>query len=297
MIINDTQVQTLIEALPYLRDFKDKTIVVKYGGNAMLNDQIKNKVLQDIVFLQCAGMRPVVVHGGGPEITAMLMQAGKKSEFVSGLRVTDAESVGIAEMALVGKINTDLVARLNMLGGCAVGLNGKDANLVQAKKHLADVYENGEVNLVDIGYVGNVEHVNTELIEVLLANGFIPVIAPTGVGSSGETYNINADSVAGEIAGALKAEKLLVLTDVRGIYSDYRDESSFISTLTFEKAQELIIRGKIDGGMIPKVRACITALSGGAKKTHIIDGRAEHTILMEIFSDSGVGTEVVKELR
>ena len=297
MIINDTQVQTLIEALPYLRDFKDKTIVVKYGGNAMLNDQIKNKVLQDIVFLQCAGMRPVVVHGGGPEITAMLMQAGKKSEFVSGLRVTDAESVGIAEMALVGKINTDLVARLNTLGGRAVGLNGKDANLVQAKKHLADVYENGEVNLVDIGFVGNVEHVNTELIEVLLANGFIPVIAPTGVGSSGETYNINADSVAGEIAGALKAEKLLVLTDVRGIYSDYRDESSFISTLTFEKAQELIIRGKIDGGMIPKVRAYITALSGGAKKTHIIDGRAEHTILMEIFSDKGVGTEVVKELK
>ena len=297
MIINDTQVQTLIEALPYLRDFKDKTIVVKYGGNAMLNDQIKNKVLQDVVFLQCAGMRPVVVHGGGPEITAMLMQAGKKSEFVSGLRVTDAESVGIAEMALVGKINTDLVARLNTLGGRAVGLNGKDANLVQAKKHLADVYENGEVNLVDIGYVGNVEHVNTDLIEVLLANGFIPVIAPTGVGSSGETYNINADSVAGEIAGALKAEKLLVLTDVRGIYSDYRDENSFISTLTFEKAQELIIRGKIDGGMIPKVRACITALSGGAKKTHIIDGRAEHTILLEIFSDRGVGTEVVKELR
>ena len=297
MIINDTQVQTLIEALPYLRDFKDKTIVVKYGGNAMLNDQIKNKVLQDIVFLQCAGMRPVVVHGGGPEITAMLMQAGKKSEFVSGLRVTDAESVGIAEMALVGKINTDLVARLNTLGGRAVGLNGKDANLVQAKKHLADVYENGEVNLVDIGYVGNVEHVNTDLIEVLLANGFIPVIAPTGVGTNGETYNINADSVAGEIAGALKAEKLLVLTDVRGIYSDYRDESSFISTLTFEKAQELIIRGKIDGGMIPKVRACITALSGGAKKTHIIDGRAEHTILMEIFSDKGVGTEVVKEIR
>ena len=297
MIINDTQVQTLIEALPYLRDFKDKTIVVKYGGNAMLNDQIKNKVLQDIVFLQCAGMRPVVVHGGGPEITAMLMQAGKKSEFVSGLRVTDAESVGIAEMALVGKINTDLVARLNTLGGRAVGLNGKDANLVQAKKHLADVYENGEVNLVDIGFVGNVEHVNTELIEVLLANGFIPVIAPTGVGTNGETYNINADSVAGEIAGALKAEKLLVLTDVRGIYSDYRDESSFISTLTFEKAQELIIRGKIDGGMIPKVRACITALSGGAKKTHIIDGRAEHTILMEIFSDKCVGTEVVKEIR
>ena len=297
MLMNDSQVQTLVEALPYLSKFKNKTIVVKYGGNAMLNDELKNKVLQDIVFLQCAGMRPVVVHGGGPEITRMLMQAGKKSEFVSGLRVTDAESVGIAEMALVGKINTDLVSRLNTLGGKAVGLNGKDATLIQAKKHLADVYENGEVNLVDIGYVGNVEKVNTELIDVLLNAGFIPVIAPTGVGAQGETYNINADSVAGEVAGALKAEKLLVLTDVRGIYSDYRDENSFISTLTFEKAQELIIRGKIDGGMIPKVRACITALSGGAKKTHIIDGRAEHTILMDILSDKGVGTEVGKELK
>lgn len=289
------QIQTLVEALPYLRDFKGKTVVVKYGGNAMLNDDIKNKVLQDIVFLRCAGMCPVVVHGGGPEITAMLQKAGKKTKFVSGLRVTDAESVGLAEMVLVGKINTDLVARLNLLGGKAVGLNGKDSLLIQAKKHLADVYENGEVNLVDIGFVGNVEKINTELIEVLLANDYIPVIAPMGVGLGGETYNINADSVAGEIAGALKAEKLLVLTDVKGIYSDYRDESTFISTLTFDKAQELIVSGKIDGGMIPKVKACITALSGGAKKAHIIDGREEHTILTEIFSDSGIGTEVVKD--
>ena len=295
MLIREEQINTLVEALPYLRDFKGKTVVVKYGGNAMLNDEIKNKVLQDIVFLRCAGLRPVVVHGGGPEITAMLQKAGKKTQFVSGLRVTDAESVELAEMVLVGKINTDLVVRLNLLGGRAVGLNGKDANLVQAKKHLADIYENDEVNLVDIGFVGNVEKINTELINILLDNDFIPVIAPTGVGVNGETYNINADSVAGEIAGALKAEKLLVLTDVRGIYSDYRDESSFISTLTFEKAQELIIRGNIDGGMIPKVKACITALSGGAHKTHIIDGREPHTILMEIFSDSGVGTEVVKE--
>ena len=295
MLIKEEQINTLVEALPYLRDFKGKTVVVKYGGNAMLNYEIKNKVLQDIVFLRCAGLRPVVVHGGGPEITAMLQKAGKKTQFVSGLRVTDAESVELAEMVLVGKINTDLVVRLNLLGGRAVGLNGKDANLIQAKKHLADVYENGEVNLVDIGFVGNVEKINTELINILLDNDFIPVIAPTGVGVNGETYNINADSVAGEIAGALKAEKLLVLTDVRGIYSDYRDESSFISTLTFEKAQELIIRCNIDGGMIPKVKACITALSGGAHKTHVIDGREPHTILMEIFSDSGVGTEVVKE--
>ena len=294
MKIDNTQVGILTEAIPYLRQFKDKTIVVKYGGNAMLNDELKNKVLQDIVFLQLAGMRPVVVHGGGPEITSMLKQAGKKSEFVGGLRVTDAESAGIAEMALVGKVNTDLVARLNALGGQAVGLNGKDASLIKAKKFLADVYENGEVNLVDIGFVGNVQRINTDLINTLLDAGYIPVIAPTGVGEAGETYNINADSVAGEVAGALKAEKLLMLTDVRGIYSDHKDESTFMSTLSFEQAQGLIVRGKIDGGMIPKVRACITALSGGAKKTHIIDGREVHSILMEIFSDSGVGTEVVK---
>ena len=295
-MLKNEDIQTLVEALPYLRDFKGKTVVVKYGGNAMINSEIKNKVLQDIVFLQCAGIRPVVVHGGGPEITAQLVKAGKKSKFVSGLRVTDAESVGIAKMALVGKINTDLVSRINVLGGCAVGLNGKDANLIQAKKHLADVYENGEVNLVDIGFVGNVEKVNTHLLEVLLDAGYIPVIAPTGVGAAGETYNINADSVAGEVAGALKAEKLLVLTDVKGIYEDYHDEGSFLSTLTFEKAQELIVRGSIDGGMIPKVKACITALSGGARKAHIIDGREEHTILTEIFSAEGVGTEVVKTM-
>lgn len=296
MLMNEQQVQTLMEALPYLSNFKDKTIVVKYGGNAMLNDELKNKVLQDILFLQYAGMRPVVVHGGGPEISRQLDQAGKKSEFVGGLRVTDAESAAIAEMALVGKINTDLVGRLNALGGKAVGLNGKDANLLKAKKYLADVYENGEVNLVDIGFVGSVKEVNTDLINCLLDGGYIPVIAPTGVGDEGETYNINADVAAGEIAGALKAEKLLVLTDVRGIYSAYPDESSFISTLTFEKAHELILKGSIDGGMIPKVRSCIKALSGGAKKTHIIDGRAGHSILMELFSDKGVGTEVVKEI-
>lgn len=296
MLMNEQQVHTLMEALPYLSNFKDKTIVVKYGGNAMLNDDLKNKVLQDILFLQYAGMRPVVVHGGGPEISRQLEQAGKKSEFVGGLRVTDAESAAIAEMALVGKMNTDLVGRLNALGGKAVGLNGKDANLLKAKKYLADVYENGEVNLVDIGFVGSVKEVNTDLINCLLDGGYIPVIAPTGVGDEGETYNINADVAAGEIAGALKAEKLLVLTDVRGIYSAYPDESSFISTLSFEKAHELILKGSIDGGMIPKVRSCIKALSGAAKKTHIIDGRAEHSILMELFSDKGVGTEVVKEI-
>ena len=295
MQIKNNEMNILVEALPYLSAFKGKTVVVKYGGNAMLNDDLKNKVLEDIVFLRCAGMRPVVVHGGGPEITAMLKAAGKKSEFISGLRVTDKETVEIAELALVGKTNTDLVRRLNMLGGKAIGLNGKDAKLIEARKHLADVYENGQVNLVDIGFVGTVEKVNTDLINLLLENDYIPVIAPTGIGPDGETYNINADSVAGEVAGALKAEKLLMLTDVRGIYEDHKDESTFLSTLTFEKAQELIVKGSIDGGMIPKVKACISALSGGAVKTHIIDGRQENSILQEIFSDEGVGTEVVRD--
>lgn len=296
MIVNDSEIKVLLEALPYLGAFKGSTVVVKYGGNAMLSDELKDAVLQDIVFLQLAGMRPVVVHGGGPAITKMLKQAGIKSEFIGGLRVTDAESVKLAEMALVGEINTDLVTRMNQIGGKAVGLNGKDAKLIQARKHLADVYENGEVNLVDIGFVGKVEKINTEIINLLLDNGYIPVIAPTGIGADGETYNINADSAAGEIAGALKAEKLLMLTDVKGIYSDYKDESTFISTLTFDKAQELIIRGSIDGGMIPKVRACITALGAGCKKAHIIDGRAAHSIILEVLSHEGVGTEVVKNV-
>ena len=294
MLMDNSRVEMLMEAIPYLTEFKDKTVVVKYGGNAMLNDELKNSVLQDIVFLQKAGMHPVIVHGGGPEITRLLKQAGIESKFIGGMRVTDAATVGIAEMALVGKTNTDLVGRLNVLGGKAIGLNGKDAKLLCAKKQLADVYENGEVNLVDVGFVGSVEKVNTELIEMLMGAGYIPVIAPIGLGENGETYNINADIVAGEVAAALKAEKLLMLTDVKGIYSNYPDEDSFVSTLTFDLAHELVMGNKIDGGMIPKVKACITALNGGAKKTHIIDGRAPHSILIEILSDKGIGTEVVR---
>jgi acetylglutamate kinase len=295
MLNSKEEVNILVEALPYLMEFKDKTVVIKYGGNAMINGELKNKVLRDIVFLHCAGIRPVVVHGGGPEITSMLKRLNKKSEFVNGLRITDEETVAIAEMILVGKINTDLVSLINNQGGRAIGLNGKDARLIVAKKHMAEVYEGGEIRPVDIGFVGEVEKVNVGLMEDLLEKGYIPIIAPTGVGANGETYNINADSVAGEVAGALKAEKLLLLTDVKGIYTDYRDESTFMSTLTFEKAQELMIRGSIDGGMIPKVKACVTALSGGARKTHIIDGREPHSILMELFTNAGIGTEVVKE--
>ncbi|MBP2655374.1 MAG: argB [Firmicutes bacterium] len=285
----------LIETLPYIQKFVGKTVVIKYGGNAMVNNELKRSVIQDIILMKYIGLRPVVVHGGGPEITAMLKQMGKQSSFVSGLRVTDAETVAVAEMVLVGKINTEIVGLLNQYGAKAVGLHGKDASLLIAAKHLAKVHDDGQVKEVDIGFVGDVVKVNPDIIYTLLNADYIPVIAPIGVGDSGESYNINADYVAGDVAGALGAEKLVLLTDVEGIYRDYSDKSTFISTLTFAEAKTMIREGSIDGGMIPKVEACIRALAGGAVKTHIIDGRQPHSLLLEIFTDTGIGTEVVKE--
>jgi len=285
----------LIETLPYIQKFVGKTVVIKYGGNAMVNNELKRSVIQDIILMKYIGLRPVVVHGGGPEITAMLKQMGKQSSFVSGLRVTDAETVAVAEMVLVGKINTEIVGLLNQYGAKAVGLHGKDANFLMAAKHLAKVHEEGEIKEVDIGFVGDVVKVNPDIIYTLLNSDYIPVIAPIGVGDAGESYNINADYVAGDVAGALGAEKLVLLTDVEGIYRDYSDKTTFISTLTFAEAKMMIREGSIDGGMIPKVEACIRALAGGAVKTHIIDGRQPHSLLLEIFTDTGIGTEVVKE--
>jgi len=284
----------LIETLPYIQQFAGKTVVIKYGGNAMINPELKQSVIQDITLLKYVGMRPVVVHGGGPEITSFLTQLGKKSTFISGLRVTDEETVSVAEMVLVGKINTEIVSLLNRYGAKAVGLSGKDANLIVAKKHLAQVHEKGQVTAVDIGFVGDVEQINTDILNTLLDRGYIPVIAPIGVGRDNESYNINADYVAGEVAAALGAEKLIMLTDVAGIYGDYHDKDSFISTLSLADAQEMIKEGSIDGGMIPKVETCIRALQGGTAKTHIIDGREPHSILLEIFTAQGSGTQVVK---
>ncbi len=284
----------LVEILPYIQKFTGKTFVIKYGGNAMLNADLKNSVIQDIALMKYIGLRPVVVHGGGPEITALLKQMGKQSSFVSGLRVTDEETMAAAEMVLAGKINTELVAMLNTHGARAVGLNGKDAGLIKARKHLATVYEEGKAREVDIGFVGDVAEVKPDIVWTLLNNDYIPVIAPVGAGTHGESYNINADYVAGEIAGALRAEKLILLTDVEGIYRDYHDKSTFVSTLGFADAKKMIREGSIDGGMIPKVEACIRALSGGAEKAHIIDGRQSHSLLLEIFTDTGIGTEVVK---
>lgn len=292
--VPEQKAAVLIEALPYIQNFYGKTIVIKYGGNAMINNELKEKVIQDIILMKYVGMRPVVVHGGGPEITGFLKQIGKQSEFVSGLRITDAETVTVAEMVLVGKINSEIVALLNRRGAKAVGLSGKDADLIKARKHLAEVYEQGQIRKVDIGFVGDVDKINTAILQTLLAQDYIPVIAPIGVGDHNESYNINADYVAGEIAGALEAEKLLLLTDVEGIYRDYQDKDSFISTLTLAQAREMILSGKIDGGMIPKVEACVRALTGGANKTHIIDGRQPHSLLLEVFTAEGIGTEVVK---
>lgn len=284
----------LVEALPYIQEFYGKIVVVKYGGNAMINEELKEKVMQDVALMKYVGIQPVIVHGGGPEITGFLGKVGKETEFISGLRVTDAETVEIAEMVLDGKINSDIVTLLNRRGVSAVGLSGKDANLIRAKKKLATVYEGEESKMVDIGYVGEVEAIDTRLLRDLIAHDYIPVIAPIGVGADSESYNINADYVAAEIAGALGAEKLLLLTDVEGVYKDYEDKTSFISTLTAAEARRYIEDGTLTGGMIPKVEACLRALEAGAAKTHIIDGRLSHSIILEIFTSAGIGTQVEK---
>ena len=291
---NEAKAGILIDALPYIQGFFGKTVVIKYGCNAMINEDLKKKVIQDIILMKYVGMKPVVVHGGGPDITSFLKKVGKETEFVSGLRVTDKETVTIAEMVLVGKINTDIVSLLNAQGVTAVGLSGKDGDLIKAKKHLAVVHENGVTKKVDIGFVGDVTKINTEVLNTLLDNGYIPVIAPIGVGKDNESFNINADYVAAEVAGALQAEKLLLLTDIEGIYADYHDKSSLISTLTRKEAQSMIEEGAIAGGMIPKVEACLRALEAGANKTHIIDGRQPHSLLLEVFTPEGIGKEVVK---
>ena len=284
----------LVEALPYIQEFFGKTIVIKYGGNAMVSEELKEKVMQDIALMKYVGIRPVIVHGGGPEITGFLKKVGKESSFVAGLRVTDEETVEIAEMVLDGKINSEIVNLLNRRGVKAVGLSGKDAGLIKARKKMATVYEGEAEKQVDIGYVGEVEEIQTGIVEDLLEGGYVPVIAPIGVGEDGESYNINADYVAAEMAGALKAEKLLLLTDVEGIYKDFNDKSSFISTLHMEEARAYIKEGIIAGGMIPKVEACLKSLSMGTGKTHIIDGRLGHSPILEMFTAKGIGTQVVR---
>ncbi|AKT54764.1 acetylglutamate kinase [Selenomonas sp. oral taxon 478] len=294
MYSDKDKAEILVDALPYIQEFSGTTVVIKYGGNAMVSDVLKENVMRDVALMKYVGIRPVIVHGGGPEITGFLKKVGKESSFVAGLRVTDEETVEIAEMVLDGKINSEIVNLLNQRGVRAVGLSGKDAGLIRARKKMATVYENDAAHEVDIGYVGAVETIDVSVIEDLLDHGYVPVIAPIGVGMDGESYNINADYVAAEIAGALAAEKLLLLTDIEGIYKDFNDKSSFLSTIHLQEARDYIRDGIISGGMIPKVEACLTALERGAAKTHIIDGRLPHAIILEIFTSTGVGTQVVR---
>lgn len=294
MFSAEEKASVLIEALPYIQQFYGKTVVVKYGGNAMVSDTLKEKVMEDIALLKYVGVRPVIIHGGGPEITGFLKKVGKQTSFVSGLRVTDEETVEIAEMVLDGKVNSEIVNLLNHRGVRAVGISGKDAGLIRAKKKLATVYEGDDTKKVDIGYVGEVEAVDTGLLDDLIDHDYIPVIAPIGVDEEGASYNINADYVAAEIAGALHAEKMLLLTDIEGVYKDYHDKDTFISTLHRSEARAYIKDGIINGGMIPKIEACLKALDAGAGKAHIIDGRLAHSILLEILTPQGIGTQVVR---
>lgn len=278
--------QVLVDALSYIQKFAGDTVVIKYGGSAMTNEIVKQSVLKDIAVLKSVGIKPVIVHGGGKDINNWLNKVEIKSEFKNGLRVTTKETLEVAEMVLSGKLNKGLVQYMERIGTHAVGLSGKDGNMIKVKKHLS----NGE----DIGYVGEIVSVDTELIETLLMNGYTPIISTVGMDEKYHAYNINADDVATAIARALKASKLVFLTDIEGVLKDPNDPSSLISKINTASAQELFNSGVIQGGMIPKLHNCIEAVQDDVKKVHILDGRMEHSLLMEIFTTSGIGTEIKK---
>ena len=282
---------TLLEALPYIRRFSGKTIVVKYGGHAMADEALKKSFALDVILLKYIGINPVIVHGGGPQINETLKRYGIVSEFVKGMRVTDKATMGVVEMVLTGQVNKEVVGYINQHGGKAVGLSGKDGGLLLCKKLLQEIKrDDGAVEVADIGFVGDITRVDSTILETLEKGGFIPVIAPVGVGLGGESYNINADLVAGRIAAAIKAEKLILLTDVAGVKDR---EGTLLSSIELDQVPQLIDNGTITGGMIPKVTCCVDALRDGVKKAHIIDGRVEHAVLLEIFTDVGVGTEIL----
>ncbi len=281
----------LLEALPYIKKFYGKTFVIKYGGNAMVEESLKKSFAEDVVLLKYIGINPVVVHGGGPQIGEFLKRLNMETEFVGGLRVTDRETMSIVEMVLVGKVNKEIVSLINSHGGNAVGLSGKDGNLIVAEKIDSKKYleEIKAPEIIDLGFVGEVKAVNPEIVLNLISSKFIPVIAPVGVGEDFNAYNINADMVAGAIASSLKAEKLIMLTDTEGI----KKGNKLLTTVERSRIPELIEEGTVYGGMIPKLKSCDIALSGGVKKAHIIDGRVRHSILLEIFTNEGVGTQVL----
>ncbi|OGP86902.1 MAG: acetylglutamate kinase [Deltaproteobacteria bacterium RBG_13_65_10] len=288
--------EVLIEALPYIQRFDDKTFVIKYGGAAMVDKELKRSFCQDVTLLKFIGLNPVVVHGGGPQIGSVLRQMGKESVFIQGMRVTDEETMDIVEMVLAGKVNSEIVSLINRLGGKAVGLSGKDGSLLRARKLeiKGASHDRKKGGRIDLGRVGEVEAVDPTVLTALAKADFIPVIAPVGVDGSGATYNINADLVAGKVAVALGAEKLMLLTDVEGV----KDRNGrLLSTLSAEEVRKLVKEGTISGGMIPKVECCITALREGVRSTHVVDGRVAHAVLLEIFTDVGIGTQIVRSVR
>ncbi|MGZ8249490.1 acetylglutamate kinase [Methylomagnum sp.] len=283
----------LIEALPYIKRFKGKTLVVKYGGNAMVDERLKNSFARDIVLLKLVGINPVIVHGGGPQIGNLLQRLGKTSEFVQGMRVTDAETMDVVEMVLGGLVNKEIVNLINRHGGSAVGLTGKDGDLVRAEKIVMTQKspETDEPEIIDMGHVGKVKSIDSRIVDRLVRDDFIPVIAPIGVGDDGFSYNINADLVAGKMAEVLKAEKLMLLTNTAGIL----DKSGELLTgLSLAEVEDLIADGTIGGGMIPKVRCATDALNGGVASAHIIDGRVDHAVLLELLTDRGIGTLLLR---
>jgi len=278
-----TRVRVLSEALPYIQQFAGRTVVVKYGGAAMKDSSLKDKVIRDVVFMACVGLRPIVVHGGGPEINTWLDKLGIEAQFKNGLRVTDAATMDVVEMVLVGRVNKELVALINQAGGSAVGLCGMDANLIKARP----------VDAVDVGFVGEVTSVDIRILESLVKDGHIPVVSSVAADETGQTYNINADTVAGEIAAALGAEKMILLTDTAGILRDYKDMATLIPKVDIQEARKLIEEGIVSGGMIPKVNCCVRSLAQGVRAAHIIDGRIPHALLLEIFTDAGIGSMIV----
>lgn len=281
--VEATRVRVLSEALPYIQQFSGRIVVVKYGGAAMKDSTLKDKVVRDVVFLACVGLRPVIVHGGGPEINSWLDKLGIEPQFSNGLRVTDAPTMDVVEMVLVGRVNKEIVSLINQAGGSAVGLCGKDGNLIKARPE----------GRQGIGFVGEVSTMDVRILESLLKDGYIPVVSSVAADESGQAYNINADTVAGEIAAALGAEKLILLTDTAGILQDYKDPSTLLYKLDIQQARELISQGVVGGGMIPKVNCCVRSLAQGVKAAHIIDGRIPHALLLEIFTDSGIGSMIV----
>lgn len=277
----------LIEALPYIQRLWGKTVVIKYGGHAMINDDLKHSVMEDITLLKFIGMNPIIVHGGGPDISRELEQNHVKSSFVNGLRVTDAQTMQIAQRVLVGKTNKEIVSLMNLKGGKAIGLCGIDGNLIECDKMTAQV----DGKAVDIGFVGHIINVNTKILNLVISDEYIPVIAPIGVDGEGNSYNINADTVASEIAKAIKAEKLIQLTDIDGVHDE---NNEIIFEMDKTRALSLIADGTIAGGMIPKVESCVDAIKSGVNRVHIIDGRIPHCILLEIFTDTGIGTMITR---